>query len=103
MPEIHLPPDTSNHTGWINLLAAAGLPRVGSLGFSDNYLNDAMPPATYNFDENSPSSLTDGLTMRLVGPTEIEIPPDADPKKKFWGLWGQPHRGITAADLVTKR
>lgn len=103
MPDIRLPPEASNQTGWINLLAAAGLPRVGSLGFSDNYLNDAMPPATYNFDENTQASVTEGLRMKLVGPTEIEIPSEVDPKKKFWGMWGQPHRGITAGDLVTKR
>ena len=104
MPEINLPPDAASHSGWMKLLAAAGLPRVGSLGFSDNYLNDAMPPAEYNFDENGQQPLvSDGLSMKLVRPTEIEISSETDFNKKFWGVMGQPHRGITTTDLAAKR
>ena len=78
----------------------AGLPRVGSLGFSDNYLNDALPPPAYNFDENSQTSMSfGGLRFRLTQKTgsasgsadnEVEVP--AERKKIYWDIWGKPQR-----------
>ena len=94
--DLGLPPEEGNTNGWITLLATAGLPRVGSLGFSDNYLNDARPPPAYNFDENSQTSMSfGGLRFRLTQKTgsadnEVEVP--AERKKIYWDIWGKPQR-----------
>jgi hypothetical protein len=84
--------------------ATTGLPRVGSLGFSDNYMCDALPPPAFNFDENNQTPAAfEGLSMKLfqsINPAdvaarltktkhELEVPTEMAVKKKFWGAWGK--------------
>jgi hypothetical protein len=67
-------PADQHPTGWMSLLMTAGMPRVGSVGFSDNYLNDALPPAAFNLDESGQSSAaSDGLSMKLLQTLTNEV------------------------------
>ena len=49
----------------MSLLANTGLPKVGSMGFTENYMSDAIPPPSYNFEE---STNFEGLQMKIFHP-----------------------------------
>ena len=74
-PKIPAPPDTSSHS-WMSLLATTGLPKVGSMGFTGNYMSDTIPPPSYNFEESNSQSNSDGLQMKIFHP----FSPDNAPK-----------------------
>lgn len=48
-------------TGWWSILAGSGMPRRGSIGFSENYMSDAAPPFCLDEDSNSSSPVRNAL------------------------------------------
>jgi hypothetical protein len=97
--------------------ATTGLPRVGSLGFSDNYMCDALPPPAFNFDENNQTPVAfEGLSMKLfqsihlddaAGMTktkhELEVPTEMAVKKKFWGAWGKKQKNVVQNEVPKRK